>query len=432
MGHTWLDRPLSGSWCALGWLAASALFVGLVRILGGPSQHDAVESVYSTYAIAHGDLSCAYLPHNIGGYAFISPLWPLISGGLAALTRIGHQVPFPSQAILGPHCSTASNALLQWATHSGAPLRVIGLGYASWLVLMGGVIALLRATGRGRCIWEPMVLILVACVPPVSMGLVQYFHPQDLVAIGLALGGLACARRSWWGWAGMLLGLAVASQQFTLLVLAPLLVVAPSHRRKRFAFSTIAMAALILVPVIAITSGRALRAVVIGSGNTPSLGGTVLWETHLHGAPLVAVSRILPIVISMVLARWAVKRIGSDILEPLPLLSLMATSLSLRLVFEQNLFGYYFMAIAVFLVLLAVVRGQIGWQLVAWLVMVILAFTDVVPWSITPIHALPIWFWQVALVSTGVAMAAEPLMSLMHHQPEVEPRRMEEGPVLVM
>jgi len=256
----------------------------------------------------------------------------------------------------------------------------------------------------------------------------------------------------------LLLGLAVTSQQFALLVLAPLLVVAPTTRRIRFAGAAIGAVALVVLPLIAITSGDALRAITLGSGDTPSIGGTVLWELHLQGVFLVAISRVLPILFAMVLAWWAARRLGTSLLEPVPLISLVATSISLRLVFEQNLFGYYFMGLAVSLLILDVVHGQLRGQVVAWLSLVVLAFDPtprihvlseyspsalmvivclVILWSMRhgrvhwylvawvvvvalafasyPIGSfrdpLPIWLWQVVLVSTGVLLAAKPLLS---------------------
>jgi hypothetical protein len=230
--------------------------------------------------------------------------------------------------------------------------------------------------------------------------------------MGLVLGGVACVRRGSWIWAGALLGLAVTSQQFALLVLAPLLVVAPANRRVRFASAAISAAAVIVLPMVAVSSGRALSAVLIGSGNDPSEGGTVLWELHLHGALLVGISRVLPIVLSMVLAAWALRRLGPAVRKPVPLMALLATSLSFRLVFEQNLFGYYFMALAVSLVLLDAVRGQIRGQLVAWIALLILAF-DPVPWGSDPIPKIvPLWLFQIVLVSLAVVLASTPLISL--------------------
>jgi hypothetical protein len=179
---------------------------------------------------------------------------------------------------------------------------------------------------------------------------------------------------------------------------------------------------------------------------------------------------VLPIVLSMVLARWAVRRLGQSVLEPIPLVSLIATSLSLRLAFEENLFGYYFMALVVALVVLEVVRGRIRERLVAWLVLVQLAFWPVpwgfvsnsvswglqerefapfvaiavvlclvvfdivrrrirwylvgwfavaavafarLPWTNPQFRpTMPAWFWQVALVGTGVVLAISPLIAL--------------------
>lgn len=479
-----LDRPLSGMRCALGWVVATAVFIGLTGLIGGPTEGDAAESLYSTWAIAHGRFACAYPPGTKVHFApiahpgpFIAPLWPIVSGALSALTRIGHAVPFPSQNALGSHCSTSLVATYHWAVQSGAALPTVRLGYVGWLFLMGGVIAMLRASGRGRCLWEPTVLVILACVPSVLGPLLNYFHPQDYLAMGLALGGVACVRHRQWVWAGALFGLAVTSQQFALLVLAPILVVVPSNRRFRFVGAAFGTTALVVVPMVAITSGRALGAMVFGSGNSAGTGGTVLWELHLHGGPLVAISRILPIVISMALAWWAVRRIGSAVLEPIPLLSLVATSLSLRLVFEQNLYGYYFMALAVSIILLDVVRGHIRGQvvawlalttlafcpipwgfvsngqpwglharedlpmvmmvagvslivyhilrgrirryLVAWLLLVVLAFANLPPWATSPMrHPLPVYFWQVVLVGIGIALAVRPLLSAVHARSE--------------
>ena len=397
------------------------------------------------------------------------------------MARIGHAVAFPSTGALGANCSSAYQAMFHWSFQSGAAAPTVRLGYLSVVVLTAGVVALLRATGRGLRVWEPAALMLVACVPSIWMALLQYFHPQDIVAMGLVLGGLAGVRRGRWGWAGVLLGLAVTSQQFALLVLAPLLVVVPANRRVKFVGSAIVAAALVVVPFLVATSGRALSAVMIGSGNTKSFGGTVLWELHLHGSVLVASSRLVPIALSMLLAQWALRRLGPKVLEPVPLLSLIATSLGLRLVFEQNLIGYYFMALALCLILLDVVRGQIRGRLVAWLALLPLVFSPVpwgfvsntvswgfqerefapflgmavaalviildvrrrrvrwyvvgwlavvlvafarLPWTNPPFRQpLPTWFWQIVLVLSGVALAMRPLLAavgdaMASHAPE--------------
>src|ERR1035438_9457021 len=50
------------------------------------------------------------------------------------------------------------------------------------------------------------------------------FHPQDLLAMGLILCGVASVLRDRWVLAGVLMGLALTSQQFSILVLVVLLV----------------------------------------------------------------------------------------------------------------------------------------------------------------------------------------------------------------
>lgn len=219
---SWLGRPLGNRWCGLGWSVATIEFVGLTRILGGPTQVDASLSGPSTWAFAHATPACAY---PSAGSAGVEPLYPAVSGALAWFLRVGHGVPFPSSA----HCLTA-NAIGSWASQSGAISATVLLGFSGWLVLLAGVVILLRATGRGRCGWEVAAAIVLGCAPPVFMALQEYFHPEDFMAIGLAFAGVACVRRGQWIWAGMLLGLALTSQQFALLVAAPLLVVAPRER----------------------------------------------------------------------------------------------------------------------------------------------------------------------------------------------------------
>ncbi len=52
--------------------------------------------------------------------------------------------------------------------------------------------------------------------------------------MGFALAAMACALRSHWIGAGILIALAILTQQFTLLVAIPLFVVAPTARRIPF------------------------------------------------------------------------------------------------------------------------------------------------------------------------------------------------------
>lgn len=417
--------PLSSLHCLIGWIVSTALFFIVNIVLGGPTEGDAAESVYSTWAIAHANFACAYppaaklslFPNVARPFAFTAPLYPLITGLFAAVLRIGHSVAFPSRN-LGSNCSHAFLTIFHWSASASAIGPTINLSYLVWPVLMVGAITMLRSSGRGRRGWEPVTLIILALTPPVVMCLVDFFHPQDVFAMGLALIGLALFLRQRWIWAGVLLGLAFTAQPFAVLVFAPLLVVAPRRVRANFAASALAAVAVVSVPVIIATSGRAFRATLFGSSRIGlvtrpgfrSFGGTLLWETDLRGLPLLFLSRVLPILLAMALAWWASRRIGPAILTPLPLISLIATALTLRLVFEENLFGYYFMAVAVILVILDCVQGHFRGYVICWIGLVTLAFNPVhwglysnwTPWGRQLFEWLPVIFMAIAALSIFV------------------------------
>jgi len=199
------------------------------------------------------------------------------------------------------------------------------------------------------------------------MSLQTVFHPQDLLAFGLALSAAACARRDRWLLAGGLCALAILSQQFALLVAAPLFVVAPANRKSLFAGSAVVTGALVAAPLGFMTSGHVLHEIALGTGDVPFPGGTVFWYSHASGANAVLLYRVAPLAASVVLAWCVVRRFGSRVLESTPLLSLIAVSLGLRLVFEVNFFPYYLVPLAISLVLLEATRRTIHRSVVAWL-----------------------------------------------------------------
>jgi hypothetical protein len=415
--RNWLDSPTRLFWRVMGWLGSSVVFYGLVGLLGGPTEGDAAETVYSTWSIAHGNLGCAYpkaavyhFDNLANPFALTAPLYTLVTGAASALLRIGHTVAFPSQHQLGPSCDNAFVAMFHWSANSGAILPTVRLSYLMWPVLMVGVIALVRAAGRGGKRWEPLALLMVACTPTAWMCLTYFFHPEDLLALGLILAGVACSLRKRWFWAGVLLGLACSSQQFAFLVAGPLLVVAVGRHRIRYLAGAVITVAIIDIPIILATSGRAIRTLILGSSRVGvinrSTGGTVLWETDLRGIPLFLLSRVAPIAASMALAWWASKRLGPRMLSPVPMVSLVATSLAFRLIFEENLFGYYFMAVSVALIVLDVAKGQIRGTVLAWIALVTVAFNPVHAGFLSNLtgHTLELYY-ALPIVVLGIVVA---------------------------
>ena len=406
----WLDRPRSQWWCAASWVVATAAFIGVTTVLGGLTQLDALISTYSSWSIAHGNVACAYPPGSSVYFPLTAPLYPFLAGGLVALFRVGRGVPFPNRAALGHSCLNWLAPITRWSDQTHALTPTLRFGYLGWFALAAGVIAVMRSSGRGRNGWEPAILIALACTPPVFMCLQNLFHPQDLLAMGLILLGVSCAQRSAWAWAGVLVGLAFASQQFALLAAAVLIAIIPSNRRFAFSASAVATVALIVSPLTALSSGRALRVALTGSGEGGSLDKSIPWELHLTGTGANDVLRALPVLVAFGLALWVRRRLSSSVMEPEVLLSLLATALALRLVFEGGLYGYYFMASAVSIVLLDFVRRVFRVEVLLWLAMVALVFSPL-PWGHDGLtYGVDMWVWQLVLVTPTVVLAISPLI----------------------
>jgi hypothetical protein len=149
---------------------------------------------------------------------------------------------------------------------------------------------------------------------------------------------------------------------------------------------------------------------LVGSGLAGAQDKSLTWELHLTGSAAVDVWRLMPIVISAVLAYWTFRRLGRAALDPVPLMALVATSLSLRLVFEEGLYGYYFMAVAVSLIVLDVLRRNFRVELIGWLALIVLVF-DPFPWGYDRLtYSVPMWIWQVLLVTPAVWLSLSPLL----------------------
>jgi hypothetical protein len=393
----WRETPLCGWKCVLGWFVASALFFGFTHTLAGPSSTDASESLYATWAIQHGQFACAFPSAPFRDEPEIAPVYPLISGGVAAAFRIGDAFPYPLRDSRPGACNAQYAPVVRWATSSSALIWTLNLGYIGWLALLAGLVAWLRAAGRGRTGWEPFTVVLIAGLVPVWTCVEEFFHPQDLVAMGFVLGALAAGLRGRWRLAGVLIAIAVLSQQSALLVAAPLFLLAPPQKRFQYLSAAVASTLAIAVPLLVMSSGTALHALTVGSGNGPFFHNTVLGQVSLAGTSLLFATRIVPILLAFALAWWALRKFGRAALwEPDILLSVMAFCIGLRVLFDSNFFPYYLMALSVLLVLLEVQRGRVRGSLVAWLALGILVANA---WPLSP-------FWWMAWGSTAQLVLA--------------------------
>jgi hypothetical protein len=415
------NLSLSRWQAVLGWIGASFAFLLVAEFLGGTSYPDLYESIYATQGIAHGHFGCLFpatnlhLPTSISpDSSVISPLYPLVSGGLSAVLRIGHSVSFPAAAGMATHCARALVAMNAWINLSSATWPTMRLAYLSWFVLLAGCIVVLHTSQHRRRVSEVAMLILIAVLPPVFMCIGFVFHPEYLLAAGLAICSVGVGRKNWWLLSGAFMGLAILSQQFAVLVAAVLVVAVVQRREWRWFIGLVASVSLVVVPLAIATSGRAIGVSILGSSrvtpfassNIRATGGTVLWELHLHGTLLFVIARVCPILGALVLSLWVRRKRGPIFEDPVVLMSLVTAAFSLRLVFEENLFGYYFMATAVSLILLDAVIGRIRGQVIIWVSLVTLAFNPIpsgfasrwAPWGNQAIPFMNIVFVAVLLI----------------------------------
>ncbi len=412
----WFDHPLTAAERLVGWALIAAAHVGIVALLGGPTEGDVAESFYATVAIAHGQLACAYPPYvamhvPVVAVPFTStaPLYPLVAGVVAALLHLGARVPFPSAAALGPGCAHGYPAIFAWSENAAVIKHALMLGYLGSLVFLVGLVVALGATRAARTRREVVAGAVAATLLPILASLVQFFHPEDLLSLGLALIALGLTPRRRWFAAGVLVGLAVLAQQSALLVALPLLVVAPRAGRARLVLGAALSGIVVTTPFLWSGGGRALHGIVVGSGYSSTYGGTWLWELTKHGPLYFALLRIAPLAVALAVAAYARRRLGDRVREPEVLLSLVGVALAFRLVFEQNIRPYYLADLAVVLVIVLAAGRRVRGPAVAWIAFVTISF-DFLPASIS--FTLPPWAYHVApyanatMAGVGLAILA--------------------------
>jgi hypothetical protein len=240
----------------------------------------------------------------------------------------------------------------------------------AWVVLVAGAVALLRAAGAGRSVAEMVLVLALAAVPGAQDGVVETFHPQDLVCVGLSAAALACALRRRWLGCGALFGVAFLCKQFALLPLIATLVAAPTWRdRGRVAVVAGVVVAVGVVPFFAVDpSGTwsALGAIDAG-GAVKVTTGTVLGLTGLTETTKLVIARDGPVVMAFVMALWARRRARRALLTPMCLVGLATACLAARLVCEVGFASYYLLATSAGLLVLDLVARRVPVVSFAWI-----------------------------------------------------------------
>jgi hypothetical protein len=346
-------------------------------------------------------------PGSVTTTPIVAPLFPLLAGALEAPWHRGHAAAHAGTA----RCSEILATNLRWKHYGPSRETLVVIGAATWFVLAAGAIFALRASRRARTRWEALTLIGLAIAPPIFMCLSFEFHPEDLLCVGLLLVSARFVATGRAEAAGVAAAAAVLSQQFALLAVVALVVAAPRELRVRLVAAGALVGVIVLGALAIATSGRVLSALG-GVGFTPPAGNT--WISQLawgHGGVFV-LSRVVPIAAALATALWARRRLGERLGEPRALCALLAAALAWRLVFEVNLYGYYFMAVVATLIVAVALGGRIRLSLLAWIVLIALSYP---PFGFAPNWVLggPTgWFEPLLLALAGLALAVRELVSV--------------------
>lgn len=107
----------------------------------------------------------------------------------------------------------------------------------------------------------------------------NYYHPQDLAAVGVIVFGMGLAVRQRWGWAGVVFGIAVMTRQWAILAALPVAGLAGKQIWK-FAVGGAAACVILLAPVM-LSGGNEDWLVAISAGDTRSAGNTLFGKFRL-------------------------------------------------------------------------------------------------------------------------------------------------------
>jgi len=417
-----VSRPIPTPLRLVCYVGACVVFVMILFVRGGPNpaETDAHAVTLPTTAISHGDLRTAErdtLVPNPPGYPLVmapvlialrpwigSPRWCDDKPIPAILHTVGDRY---FESILGPctarHGADHGKPYPIWY-RSQADLAILG-----WIVLAVGAVMLLRSSGSGGGVAEALLVLAMAVIPAASDAIAQTFHPQDLMSVGLICAALAQALRRRWVLVGVLFGAAFLCKQFAVLPLLAVLAAAPQWRDRARVFATaVAVVAAGVVPfyvVAPVATVHAMTAVYVAGVTlvkTPTMVGvlTIAEQSKLE------IARDAPIVVAAALALWARRRAGPRLLAPAPLVGLCVACLASRLVFEISLLNYYFLAVAVTLVLLDFTRKRPPLCSAAWIVATRFGLTPVAPYF--PLVLTAALFLVAALVPIGVGLAQVP------------------------
>jgi len=193
--------------------------------------------------------------------------------------------------------------------------------------LLGTVLACAARDRSGTRGVALLVAVLAVASPPL-VAAVRLGHPEEALAAVLAVGAVLLAARDRTIPAAILLGLALATKQWTLVAVAPAVIAAPRPARLRLAAVAAAVAALLTLPAFADDAAGFVHVNHQAATTPRTIGHATVWFLlakphllHLHHVPAG-----LPTELTVYHVPAWVKSVSHPliVLAPLPLAALVA------------------------------------------------------------------------------------------------------------
>ena len=340
------------------------------------------------------DRAVTLLDRRVGGRSFGLLVAALAGGWLALAADLGvspgdiGQFQPAVRALIGLHLTQAYPAVADATSPPGYPVLAavpyvllrpffgtgayVAVGAVTPLAVAWAALYLCRALGvERRSIRELVIITGVLLAPPVSYAMLREdFHPQDLAALALCLVGVRLAIAERWTAAGLVMGGALLTRQWAVLVVLPLLAAAPRPRLLRTAASALGVFLVGVLPFYLADPGGVTRALSAhdftrGLYSLPD-SIPVVWR---HAAAVARVGPVLGAVVgsAVLRLRWR-QTVGGP--TPAALVGAVVACLALRPMLDV-LYLYYLAPLAVFLIVADVAgrwRGVLGglWLAVLW------------------------------------------------------------------
>ena len=235
----------------------------------------------------------------IAGLVLVARLgdYPNDAGSAVAALAVGSfrraaAVPF----LMGP-LSIVIRAPFAWAADrvGASALGVYRAGIVPCLLATYalGIVLAQRARARSGLDSLPLVVVVLATLSPASVAAVQMGHPEEALGGALCVAAVMLAIGERPFWAGVTLGLAVATKQWALVAVVPVVLAAPARPRRRLLLIAAATAAVFYVPFVAGNPQAFLTATRIEAHVESAATPETIWllashpkEVHVAGSPV--------------------------------------------------------------------------------------------------------------------------------------------------